>query len=419
MKKSKLIFAVLAAAILILCLVLTFAGKRHEEEQTAATVGTTPTESEETEPPLPMSDIIIGELVDPHHHEIPENVRINKVEKDPNEVIRPYEPIPEGDPEYIVFSHGQNYASPEGRVYRNDKTISIDLFDELEGITRTITFGHITGECNAFLYLNPVCETESEPNEKYGFYFKPIVSNGGFVGTISDESIYESEEARMAALQANRNFTVRRALDQWDVAGYIDPQHPGTVWFTQTPLDGNLWLDVLVYEMSGDMVASLRLTISKGLDGTYSIVNLENADLIQNCENPKYELNKDEVGYLYTQAMETLQNPEMVKFGTTSQVELCIERVIMTYRDSYNGLYYPHIVPAEGGGVVESHKLLTEPVIAVTVRNYHGATAAVTLYFRVVYPHTDTEHGLYEYIGRDFLTYQTMDALISQGCPLF
>lgn len=416
MKKSKLIFAIVAAVIFILCIVVMMFSDPNDSN-TALEVSDPTSESTEQREPLPMESIYVEYPDNPHEFTIASNVRINQVEKDPNEIIHYNEPVLEGDPEYIAFKQGKNYGSAEGKVYRNDKTISIDIFDEYLGKIVTFTFGYVTGQCNTFLYLNPVCE-QATADYQYGFYFNVMPSSGGSVVTIPQE--YDTEEALKKAQRAATNFTVLRTLDQRSIAEYVDPQHPGTVWFTQTPMSGSFQINCIVYQMGGDFVASLDLTISKDSDGTYSIVNLQNNNLLQLYSEPDAAFSKDELGYIYTKVVEVMDDPDLIQIASSNTSELSIERTIMEYRDSSTGLYYQYFVPSNSHLYAQtSDYLLDGPVVAVTVRQYQGFATGVTLYFRIVKPATDSAHGTYEYIGRDFLYYNFMETLINQGYPAF
>lgn len=414
MKKSKITFAVLAGIVLIFCILIMVFGD-HEEIAPAYTDSEIPATDIATEP-IPVESIYNEFPDNPYEFTLAGNVRINQVEKDPNEVVHYGEPVLEGDPEYIEYEHGMNYGSPEGKVYRNDKTISIDIFDEMGGETLTFTFGYITGECNHYLYLNPVCE-QAERNTRYAFHFIPVRNGGGSVVTIPQK--FNSEKEYNSAIMKCYNFTTERALDQRSIAAYQDPTHPGTIWFTQQPLDGNLWLNCLVYGLGGDFVASLRLTIAKAADGTYSIVNLENNNLLQKFEEEGTEYDKDELAVIYTEASKVIADPSLVSIATANDSAIDIESMIIEYRDKYTGLYYPYIIPAGGGLYTQSNAYLDSPVIAVSVRRYQMGACAVTMYFRIVKEPTENTQGVYEYIGRDFLLYSNMDALINQGHPSY
>lgn len=419
MKKSKRIFTILAVIVLGICLLCSLFLKSDEAEPTTPpTTAATETDIPATEDPdapiLPTSEVPWkAETYTPA-----ENVRINQVEKDPNEVIRAYEPIGPDDPEYLEFG-SDTLATIEGKVFRNDKTISIDIFDEFTGDTMTFTFGYITGECNRFLYLNPRYEQGEEDKYYYGFQFSPMLSNGGSVITLPQE--FATEEERKEYRKEASNFTCQRALDENEVANYCDPTHPGTVWFTQTPIEGDVWLDCRVYTLSGDLLATLRLTIAKDADGTYSIVNLENKNLLQTYEEEDAQFSKDELAYIYEHARDVILDTEKIGVAIdSSNMDLSIERCIMEYRDQYTGMYYSYFVPKEKPPVLvyaSSYDYDDEPMVAVSVRQYGMMPTAVTLYFRIVKAPTAEEHGIYEYLGRDFLLYSTREALASQGCP--
>ena len=420
MKKSKQIFGLIAAVIMAVCLlvILLFGGpgnQASQEQPPSTTPADTAPVPESTEPEESNAPYI------PEHgvsgirntYTLADNVTITQVPKDPNEVIHAYAPIAKDDPEYL--GNDENYETAEGKVYRNDKIISIDLFDELTGQEMKISFGYITGTVNRFLYLNPVVET-SETTPRYGFYFSPMPA-GGNVLTLP--VIYANEEERLTAHRGCYNFQVGRALDQREIAGYQDPKHPGTVWFTPAPIESDLWIDVLVYQLAGDLRATLRLTIAKDPDGTYSIVNLENKNLLQTYEEAESKFTKDELAYIYNIGKTTVENPDIVKFDAVGNAEVTVERMIIEYRNEQTGLYYPFFIPADrsGGFYASSAKYADGPILAVTVRHICSVTSVTTMYFRIIKMPTEREHGKYEYIGRDFLFAESSQALSSQGYP--
>lgn len=423
MKKSKIVFAIIAVLVAILCLVTLIPGKQSSISSSLppATTSTAPTDS--TAPTTPAEGSSESSPIMPTASEetypsytLADNVRITQVEKDPNEVIHAFQPIEKNDPEYF-FSGTSTYETMEGKVFRNDKTISIDVYDEFLKETRTFTFGYITGQCNRFLYLNPVCEQAAKHNQ-FGFRFCTMQSGGGSIATIPGN--YTSTDAQKKAFRDAPNFTVERTLDQREIPSYVDPKHPGTVWFTQTPIQGDLWIDVMVYQMGGDFVATLRLTIAKGDDGTYSIVNLQNKNLLQNSIREDVAFSRSELEYIYGLADSIINDPDAIKFANNSlQKEMPIERYLMEYRDRSTSLYFQHFVPAGDGYCASSSDYLYNPTIAVTARQHCGMATCVTMYFHVIKPATDTEHGIYEYIGRDYLFYTDKQALINQGCPEF
>ena len=419
MKKSKLIFGLIALIIIVLCLII-LADPARDNTLGGADNPTTP--GSQISPPVDPSDpdastdpLPTSKPFDFSTIEIADNVTINQVEPNPNEVIAIGAPITSDDPEYMN-SGSDTYNTAEGKVYRNDKTISIDIFDEMTGETHTITFGYITGECNRFLYLNPVVEQEEvNYHYKYGFFFKGMPGAGSII-TLPQEYASEAEERESKTYSVN--FTVGRALDMREVSTYQDPTHPGTVWFTQMPLSGSLWIDVICYRITGDIMATLRLTIAKGPDGSYSIVNLENLNLLQTYQEEDSLFTKEELGYIYSMAMDVFGDPARLQSNIRGTVEdYTIERCIIQYRDEHSGFFYPYIVPPENGIYIESSLYEHSPVVSVTVRRHLASAISCTMYFQVIKPPTEDTHGVYEYIGRDFTHYTDMDILITSGYP--
>lgn len=412
MRKSKLIFIIIAI-ILVAAVAIGYSlmddsiGGEQNETTTAATgegvpESTAPQVPDDTkEPDAETEETVPNETKEPIV--LSENVTVYQVEKDPNEVIIRDPKIDETHPEYIDVPGGDPYSSTEGIVYRNDKTISIDIFDELQGYTRTITFGYVTGQCNRFLYLNP--SVSGDPGTRpYTYYFSfstPI--GGGAVLTIPDETLTSKEV---------KSWSMGRALEIREAAHYTAPNTPGTVWLASSPVDGPVYIDVRLY-LQLDYCATVRLTIDKDKDGTYSIVNLENRNLLQENEGTDYSTS--ELAYVVGLANETIHDTEKMHqyYSTYEKYEMAVEDCIITLQTLDTGLYYNQFIPYKGDSDCRYYSEMDIPVLAVTYRRL--GVGAQTLYFQAIRLPRDGNHGEYYYIGRDFPLFDTIDHLTSQG----
>lgn len=414
MKKSKYGFAIVAIVLILLCVLVTLLPNREEPEHTETTVPTTLPgiaheiirDDEETLPTAaPEIQIPVRQPIT-----LADNVTIIQAENVSDKPVG--EPITPDDPEYMNVVGGDMYLAAEGKAFRNDKIISIDLFDEYYGLSYTISFGYITGECNRWLYLNPTYNGEHWPDMMDFYYVFSVVdgAGGGVVETFSPN--YESYEQMVSM---NDNFVTGRAQDHIQPATYYGPGSPGAVWYMPYPAGNSAWVDCLVYLSNGDLLATLRLTIQKDEDGAYNIVNLEDKNMLTTQSDNAY-LPKDEQAYLYGIALEDLQNLNLMQVSGCNTIDYTVERFLMEYRDEHSGLYYDYFKPVEGNYIAKGSEYMYNPVIAVSCRQFMNADTIV-LYYSIVKPATDTEHGIYEYIGRDHLFYQNESSLATQGYP--
>lgn len=179
-------------------------------ESPIPTIPIDPSQPAATEPPIEL-----GHNVSVYINPVPDDFVIDR-----NADISP------SHPEYIENTTGGGpYSSHEGVVYKNDRVISIDVFDYETADIVTFQFGVALGECNRFLYLNPVRLEGIDTQMQCAFRFK---ASKGFI--IQAPKEYGSKEEMYA--QCN-SFATRRTVDLASPAEYTDPMHPGTVWFTQ------------------------------------------------------------------------------------------------------------------------------------------------------------------------------------------
>lgn len=417
MEKSKKIFIIISIVVMVLCIVVFMLSNKNNNQpavvvtfplatgDTASEGG--PTDTAGTQPiptiqnPPATAPTIPEESIEV---KLSPNVTMLKVEKDPNEIIiRTDEYNPE-DPEFTEDEVFAYHYSGEGRVYRNDKVITIEIYDALEDFTHSISFGYITGGCNRFLYLNPTINSEYATH--YAFHFTRV-SDAGVIQSIRSED----------NIKKVKHYSILRALDQRTPANYIDPHHPGTVWYTPSALEGTQYIDCVVMTLNGDWIATIRIHIAKDpADGTYSIVNLENKNLMQDDAKPY--LTEQAVQYLYEASRQMIDNPQQLGlYHYTLKEDVLLENFIMEYRDYSTGLYYDYfylhgsVVPVQTREHTKGN-----PVIAVTYRHF-TSTMVLTLYYEVYTPPSGNNPGVYKYIGRDETYYRTIKSMNNKGYP--
>lgn len=413
MKKSKILFGVLAGIIVLIC-VICFILTRNESS-TPQDAATAPV-SESPTPTTNSTELIIPENapqepieVDPTDPpiEVKGNVTIKQVDKDPNEVIERIPTIDINHPEVLDVEKTSPMMSPEGSVYRNDKEISIEIVDQQSGEVCTFSFGHITGECNRFLYLNPQFKRNGEPITNNVYYHFDAPYGGGSIQTYGID-VEENREKNLCL-----NYSFYRALQERQVAGYVDSKHPGTFWFAQQPIENNVYIDVKAYYYQGGLFATLRLTIAKAEDGTYSIVDIDNKDLLTNGENDVYSLS--ELAHVVELTDETYHTPGAVHAYNSMQLDwkLNVSDCLIELRDAETGLYFNQFIPESGSVWTNDYAQAQMPIIAATYR-WKGLPAQ-TMYFWVLKEPTETTHGTYQYIGYDYPLFQEVSELMAYG----
>lgn len=420
MRKSKKVFAIICAVVAAVVAMVLLLNRDNDTPSSSGQnkpAPVTPTEvvgpyGDITNPTLPAATTPSAPTnpTEPDHVEeitAGKNVTIYKVPKDPNEVIDYDMRITPEHPEYMEAEYGGYYISTEGKVYRNDRVISIDVYDPDKDVTRKISFGYITGKCNRFLYLNPIVDDD---NCQYSFRFQDYQTrdnkSGGIIEIVSP----------IEADPKSPSYVTYVAADQRIDALYKEPNYPGVFWYTTGPLDGPIYISCQVLTATGDPVALLRLVITKDpSDGTYSFANIINCNIMQ--ENPADSIIPDaDIEVLYQLACETLKDPETLGLYQYQIMEVPYEpkHFMMEIRDyttgTYHSLYYP-----KGQSVAKpAYKDLFAPVVAVTYRGWSN-TYALTMYFHVLRPATITEPAIYQYMGRDSHFYPTLEIVRSNG----
>lgn len=409
MNKSKLIFGIVAVCVIIACVLCFVLFGNQTKDPAAASPTTAPTTDSDNHiiiPNIEEQDPIDISATDPPVI-VEDNVTIQQVNKDPNEAINRNPVIDPNHPEYLDIEETSPFLSAEGSVYRNDKVISIDIIDQQTGDICTFSFGHITGTCNRFLYLNPQFKLNGEPIDS-NIYFKFDEPYGG--GIIDTYGIPVEENIKNKFCL---NYTFYRALEEKQVSAYVDPQNPGAFWFTQEPIENNVYIDVKAYYYQGGLFATLRLTVSKAEDGTYSIVDIDSKDMLTNGNNDQYSLN--ELAYIVELTDTTYHTPGAVHGYNSLQLEwkLGVEDCLIELRDHETGLYFNQFLSASGSQHCKDYSDAMIPILAVSYR-WKGLPTQ-TMYFWVIQEPTDTTHGTYQFIGYDYPLYQTVDLLEDYG----
>lgn len=407
MKNSKRIFAIFSAITVTVCLcLLMFRPGQADNDPSSSTESTV----HETFTPAPIistpaTDATELDLSDVEIPTIPtetfapielgSNVTVQQVEKDPNEIIDRSQTIDPTDPEYIPVTGGDPYFNMEGKVCRNDKVISITLYDAQFEDAYKISFGYITATCNRFLYLNPVIERNGTQEDAYIHFTEPL--GGGYLVTLSGENTDTTDPAA---------YTYFRARDQRSLAQFTDPRHPGAVWFPQSILDGPIYLDMIISNASGNLISTLRLTVFKSEDGTYALADIDSLNLLHdNTLHPEYTA--AELEYVVQTANTAWLDPSLTHLNDSSAHSgFTAASCIIELREQHSGLYYSEFIPTEcNSRITQDYSDLGFPILAVTYRQTN--ITSHTLYFLVISPPDGGQHGSYQYIGRDYPSFAT------------
>lgn len=421
MKNRKLVIGSIIIALVLLAVILGFFIGGNENisadptDPFGSTAVTEPTDNNYgIETADPNEEFVIGTLPsDAKPIVISDTVTIYKVDKDPNEVIDRSNEFTSSHPEFLEEEEYGPFFMEEGSVCRNDKVITIDIYDPHRDTTFPISFGYITGKCNRFLYLNPTCSHDLA--DKIYVKFMQVDTWGG------KGSLHYVSGDRTQLYDQNPSYYFFRAFDRSWLANYIDPKHPGAVWFAASPVEGPIYIDCIVYLAHGDMIATLRLTITKDeSDGTYSLTNVENKNLIQDDADHSIIVQSD-MELIRQMVKDTLNNPAQTGFISTQEYDPPMSDLIIDYRGYYDKLYYDYLwMDGETGDfkfVSTDHVLDVVPCLAVTVRFYYGHQS-LTLYYQVAVPPYNGEPGYYGYVGRDHYSLFQIEVLRDQlGYP--
>ncbi len=405
--KTKKILQALAliAAVIVIILIIAIANRGDPvtpdppiitTPTTDAGISTTPTSPiiQETMPIEPTPPT-----------ELSKDVEIHRVRMKQSTIDRTI-PVTHDHPEYIGGHMGDDpYGSAEGKVYKNDRTISIKIHDRQSGEDVTFTFGFEGGTYNRFLYINPHGVSSKIINHQYGYTFS---CTAGAVINFPGE--YENEKEMYKQCQ---NFVMRRTADLHEAAEYIDPKHPGAVWFTSAPCNEPVAIDVVVRNANGGIMYLLRLWVGKDSDGAYYFANLENCNLL---DQPNGTYTKDEVKYIFDMAAADMKDSDKITMLMVHLAERGKEYYLIDYREAGKSTYYNYFLPYDPNMTQQSSVYRDFPIIAVTMRKA-SSEYSLTLYYQVIEPPKDGEHGYYTYLGRDWLYSTDIDSLQGQGYP--
>lgn len=276
---------------------------------------------------------------------------------------------------------GNPFFSLEGKVYANDRILSIDIPSVYEDEIYTFTFGYITGEYNQFLYLNPRCSIASE-NRPIGYY---ATCASGLGTLMCRNEIYECDFPTYGAEQGsgtNDYYIPGQAYDFLANAGYESPVTPGLAYYTDTPLADEYGIvNIRAVDMvNGTTIALIRLYIAKDAEtGTYYLHHAENRNVLQtgssNEISPALLQTAMDATYAYLEESNGIQvtNPDNCNY----LAEYLAEGYGRYYFDTVVPLYSEHL-----SNTMSSYELPL-PALAVTINEGIYGKGPYTIYFGV------------------------------------
>ena len=411
--KNKRLFSAIAliaaVAILVLIICLGEANNRQytdpkDTENTGSSLIDLSTQPSDSIIPTINTDSNSNLTYDPIELGKNVTVTINPAIEDAEIDREPY--VDASHPEYIEsYIGGGSFSASEGKVFKNDRVWTVDIQNNTTGEWMTFSFGLGLGEYNRFLYLNPV-RISSDPDINGYFRFKASK------GTLLDlAQTYENKKEMFAM---HDSFSVRRAMDQLSIAEYTSPMYPGAVWYTNAALEDPVYVDVICYLGQGSIAAVLRLWIDKDENGCYYLAALENQDLYLQDDSV---FTTGELYHIYEMADADIVDYELTGMRTTDG-DWSVEDYFFDYREAGSGPYYDYFLPSGKASADESKNYRGYDIMAVTLR-YNGVTHSITLYYRIITMPYDWNHGVYQYLGRDYHYNSSIDVLQGSGYPGF
>lgn len=427
MDKSKTIFACIAIVIVVFCIfAITADGTPDQITEPTESSAQTITEQETNHNGPAYIGTMPGDFIEPSTSSdfddvtfntdfdftdsirVNDTVQIHLVDMDPDAVIDRDSYVSEHHPEYISYGDAPSLFSLEGKVYKNDRTISIDIEDRFSGDIYTFTFGYPTGQYNRFLYLNPKCEINGVPTEELGESIQFNFNIGGSGGVANFAEGLEYYQGQVV------NYNMTRHLAEYQIANYLDPQHPGAVWLTMVPLDTPAEFHCRVFNKHGYLMGTLALVVEKDEDGCYAFTDIRELDLWEdNSEYPNYT--HTELEYIASILQEAFDNREIDQLSARFTGEtISSDRCAFVMRTAKAGYYYPTFVNIDpnGSDLCRDVASQVDQTIAVTI-NFSKYHACGTVYLWVLKQPDATSHGWYQIIGSDYCNFRNQEDLTS------
>lgn len=405
MKKSKILFAIALSVTIILCATLLLSRNNTREDQPSDNGSNAATSAGETVTPVATTETTTAETVpatgttthatDPANTEAMDDTVQAPTETKPTILA----------PDYITTTlptdHISDILPSSSGSYKNDRTVSIEIYDAAARGSYTISFGLKSDVTGNYLCLEP----SMTPVDKNVTYYLNFSCGAGDVVTISrngsnDELFY----------------SFYRTLDDAVPAKFQSSTAPGTIWYTTDRSLKETWIDVRVYRDCCDMFATLRLSVKKDDSGMYYLAGIENLNMLD--DGSRSALSSTEIDYLLSQYETDVRDRGNVYCAVPESSNIHRKYMVCEWRDAGLGTYHEYFT-TKGKEVVFSKRsdFSSKPVIAITLRFHLASQMILTVYYQVDQLPTQDSHGVYTFIGFDPWRFSTKEELGRQMYP--
>lgn len=268
--------------------------------------------------------------------------------------------------------------------------------------TYTISFGAGIPGSYDFLYLNPQCNAGDQKLFPYFSYsdFGYIFECENYTDLLA--AWHTSKENTELYLSIDDNYALGRTYEQRSPAEYHDYWNAGMIWCTYNMEPGeSTWIDVRIIKLNDStMIATLRLTVTRGEDGIFRLTDIRNKNLTENLEgNPEallYGVTEEQVNA----AIQNLVDEELSRsyYGTS---QMTPDKFIVELRDSDTGMYYNRAYYAHPGAekCLSSDDCPFYPLLAIT---YKESIVDTYYYTLLDTPTEEKPEGSFKLIAQDF-----------------
>lgn len=428
MKRSKLLFLIIAAVVAVAVIIAVVVKPGSDP--------TTPTDPEAPTGPSGNVDPTGGNE-QPTDPTVPGGDVIEPTTQPTNPATEPTVPsIPGVDivPDKYDYITGElpYYAMPESAdTYDNDHYQLIQITDPSDAkATYTFYFGfggttdNTVCEVSNYLCLNPVVIYSGNPDvsretqdQSFQFHFTP---SNGYIMTISNE------EYGGSAYRENftcTEYTFNRAMDYALPSSYVSAEAPGTVWYTDEVLAPNQYLtiDVMVY-LAQEPFTTLRLYVARTATG-WALSSVACTDQLVQKYNPFADIMGDE-HWLTQERIDDLlfHTKETLMYADPSLKEesLTNDKFIIEYRKAGTGTYFDY-----ASWSLDSHSELEDmrayanmDIYAVTYRYGKDSSAQhYTYYFYIDEGAGENGADVYNLFAVDWVHHFRLGALVVIDYP--
>lgn len=294
------------------------------------------------------------------------------------------------DPENIddqFPEYGNPDFSVEGKVYANDRKISIEIPSKWNDKPITISFGYISGGYNQYLYLNPVCSMGDSANP-IGIYTTVRKDTSERVFTRNPKmeckvpnDIYSGDNPTS---WVHNYAIIGQTYDNLASAEYTDITTPGLMWFTSSPLQsdfGEVYFRFLDLN-SSTLIALVKVVIAKNpTNGTYYLHHAENMDLL--AKGGTEDVSQETLDEAILMVKDVIADGWYPMYKNPADLDNCY--VYIDYLGEDRNFYFPQGRPIfdKGEDKMVSMQGFPTPALAVTFSDGTYRHGPQTVYFGI------------------------------------